>query len=125
MTSEEKTAYMLLSQYKSMASRVTELEARVAKARKAAARASPSEGEQISNIEEMYSAALGDLSAKIGQIMLCIDTMCYEQHKRVLELRYIDGRPWATICNRMHLSRSAIHRLHINALKEFYSCYIS
>ena len=116
---------MLLSQYRSLASRVDELEKRTLKARKSAARAAPSEGEQIRRLGETYSAALKESTERLKSIMQSINRMGSEQHKRVLELRYIDGKPWASICTRMHLSRSAVHRLHIGALKEFYACYIS
>ena len=118
MTSEERTAYMLLSQYRSMASRVRELEER-----RTRCRSTPVGGGRTAHIGELYTMALSDATGKLEKIIQTIDRMGSEQHKRVLELRYIDGRSWTAIGERMHVSRTTLHRLHIGALKDFYSCY--
>ena len=58
-------------------------------------------------------------------IQAAIDRMDCEIYKRLLELRYIDGKLWTPINQKLHISRSCSQRYHIAALESFYCCYMA
>ena len=76
----------------------------------------------IADIEAQLQTEVDTMLSKRVVIQNTINCMTNELYKRMLELKYIDGRKWAAVNCRLHISRQHSTRIHIKALEQFYAC---
>lgn len=137
---EAREALEILCNYRHIDRRVAEIYDRIARYRETATRATASmtagnisgtpgrsrvetEAIKIVDLEHQLDDTIDDLNARRYAIQRAINAMPNEEHKRMLELRYMDGKQWAVIMRRLSISRSTSYRMHWAALREFYECY--
>ena len=142
MDCEARAAIEVLRNYRHLERRMAEIQERIARCHELATRATSSmaagaisgtpgrsrvenESVKILDLERQMERTYGELVRKQYAIQAAIDAMPSEAYKRMLELRYLDGKTWEAIMRAMHLSRASSFRMHEAALINFYGHYQS
>lgn len=140
MTDAAYRAKRELQSYRQLDKRISEMRERVAAIAERATRATPSlEAERVSgsgdrsrveqavaakvDLERQLSGMIADLDARRKAIQDAIHAMQDEREKRLLELRYIDGRSWVSVTMRMEISEAYSYVIHESALNHFAELY--
>ena len=136
MTDAAYRAKRELQSYRQLDKRISEMRERVAAIAERATRATPSlEAERVSgsgdrsrveqavaakvDLERQLDGMIADLGARRKAIQDAIHAMQDEREKRLLELRYIDGRSWASVMTRMEVGETWSKTIHASALEHF------
>ena len=136
MTDEAYKAKRELQDYRQLDKRIGEMTERIAGLIDRATRATASmEAERVSGtgarsnvetavvtkiqLERQLDSMIDDLNARRFAIQNAIDAMQDTREKRILELRYIDGRSWASVTTRMEISEPYSYIIHESALNHF------
>ena len=140
MTDMAYRAKRVLQEYRQINRRVQERTERLADLMARATRATPSlTAERVSgtgehsrlesamitkiDLERQLDAGIDELNEKRHAIQAAIDAMRDAREARLLELRYIDGRSWASVMTRLEISESWSFVLHESALNHFAEIY--
>lgn len=140
MTEEGRQAYDLLRRYRQMNERERELMDRIARCHDAATRATSTitaarasgasersrlESAEVSamDLERQLQRTMATEMAKRLRIQAAINAVECIELRRLLELRYIDGKRWEWINAHMHISRTTSQRWHNMALEDFWTAY--
>ena len=75
------------------------------------------------DLEAQISDEIQRLKAERYKIQECINRMEDEREKRLLELRYIDGRSWVRVCTRLEISDTWSKMIHRSACEHFAQAY--
>lgn len=67
-------------------------------------------------LREKYNAAIEQLYRKAAIIETAIELVEDPMQRRILRLRYIDGRSWRAIGARVHLAEASLYRIHGEAI---------
>ena len=136
MTDGAYRAKGVLQEFRQLSKRITEKTERIACLMDSATRATPSlEAERVSgtgehsrlesamvrkiDLEKQLDRGIIELNQKRFDIQNAIDAMRDEREKRLLELRYIDGRSWASVMTRMEIGETWSRVIHDSALEHF------
>ena len=136
MTEEAYKAKKVLKDFVQLDKRIDEKYERIKALLDSATRATPSmEAERVSgtgeksrlesvmirkiDLERQLDKSIDKLNAQRFEIQNAIDAMEDSREKRLLELRYIDGRSWASVTTRMEISESMSFVIHEAALIHF------
>lgn len=136
MTEEAYKAKKVLKDFVQLDKRIEEKYERIKALLDSATRATPSmEAERVSgtgeksrlesvmirkiDLERQLDKSIDKLNAQRFEIQNAIDAMEDSREKRLLELRYIDGRSWASVTTRMEISESMSFLIHEAALIHF------
>jgi len=136
MTEEAYKAKKVLKDFVQLDKRIEEKYERIKALLDSATRATPSmEAERVSgtgeksrlesvmirkiDLERQLDKSIDKLNAQRFEIQNAIDAMEDSREKRLLELRYIDGRSWASVTTRMEISESMSFAIHEAALIHF------
>lgn len=136
MTEEAYKAKKVLKDFVQLDKRIDEKYERIKALLDSATRATPSmEAERVSgtgeksrlesvmirkiDLERQLDKSIDKLNAQRFEIQNAIDAMEDSREKRLLELRYIDGRSWASVTTRMEISESMSFAIHEVALIHF------
>ena len=140
MTDEAYKAKRVLKDYRQLDKRISEMNERIGSLMDRATRATASmEAERVSGtgarsnvetavvtklqLEEQLDAMIDDLNERRRMIQDAIHAMADEREKRLLELRYIDGRSWVSVTMRMEISEAYSYVIHESALNHFAELY--
>ena len=136
MTDLAYKAKQTLYEYRQLDKRVAEKGERIQTLMDSATRATASlEAERISgtsehsrlesnmvrkiDLERQLDKSIDELNRKRFDIQNAIDAMKDAREARLLELRYIDGRSWASVTTRMEISETWSKTIHASALEHF------
>lgn len=136
MTDEAYKAKRELQEYRQLDKRISEMTERIASLMDRATRATASmEAERVSGtgarsnvetavvtkiqLERQMDGMIDDLRARRFAIHNAIDAMQDTREKRILELRYIDGRSWVNVMMKMEISETWSKTIHASALEHF------
>lgn len=136
MTDQAYRAKGVLQEFRQLSKRIREKQERVAALMDSATRATPSlEAERVSgtgehsrleaamirkiDLENQLGRGIEELNQRRFDIQNAIDAMRDEREKRLLELRYIDGRSWASVMTRMEISETWSRVIHDSGLEHF------
>lgn len=136
MTDQAYRAKGVLQEFRQLSKRIREKQERVAALMDSATRATPSlEAERVSgtgehsrleaamirkiDLENQLGRGIEELDRRRFDIQNAIDAMRDEREKRLLELRYIDGRSWASVMTRMEISETWSRVIHESGLEHF------
>ena len=75
---------------------------------------------RLTELEERLDAEIDRLTALRNQIMDALALLDSERYKRILELRYIQRKPWRAVMKAMDLQERQSFYLHQQALDNFY-----
>lgn len=140
MTDAAYKAKRVLKDYRQLDKRISEMNERIGSLMDRATRATASmEAERVSGtsarsnvetavvtklqLEEQLDAMIDDLNERRRMIQDAIHAMADEREKRLLELRYIDGRSWVSVTMRMEISEAYSYVIHESALNHFAELY--
>lgn len=73
--------------------------------------------EKIEKLAEFYEEKLSKLNALCRQIEDEIEKLP-SLERRIIRLRYLEGKEWSEISKIVGCSRSTLHRLHANLMKD-------
>ena len=133
-------AKKVLLDYRQLVKRIGDKERRLAELMDSATRATPSlEAERVSGTGEhsrleVAATSMIDLERQLGasleeriktrsKIEGAIDAMTDGREARMLELRYIEGKSWASVMIHMEISERTSFRIHESALMHFGEIY--
>ena len=136
MTDEAYRAKRILTDFRKLNRIVQEKTERLAALMESATRATASmEAERISgtgersrleatmvrkiDLERQLDASIDKLTAERYRIQDAIDAMSDLDQRRLLDMRYIDGKRWMFIMDQLHISEPTSHRMHRAALESF------
>ena len=136
MTDLAYKAKQALYEYRQLEKRVSEKGERIQSLMDSATRSTPSfEAERVSgtsehsrletamirkiDLERQLDKSIDDLNRRRYEIQNAIDAMQDAREARLLELRYIDGRSWASVTTRMEISETWSKTIHASALEHF------
>lgn len=136
MTDEAYRAKQVLQEYRQLERRVSEKTERLAALMASATRATSStEATRVSgtgarsrveqavitiiDLESQLDKSIDQKNAQRHAIQNAIDAMKDEREARLLELRYIDGRSWASVMTRMGIGETYSRVIHESALAHF------
>lgn len=136
MTDEAYRAKQVLQEYRQLERRVSEKTERLAALMASATRANSStEATRVSgtgarsrveqavitiiDLESQLDKSIDQKNAQRHAIQNAIDAMKDEREARLLELRYIDGRSWASVMTRMGIGETYSRVIHESALAHF------
>lgn len=136
MTDLAYKAKQALYEYRQLEKRVSEKGERIQSLMESATRSTPSlEAERVSgtsehsrletamirkiDLERQLDKSIDDLNRRRYEIQNAIDAMQDAREARLLELRYIDGRSWASVTTRMEISETWSKTIHASALEHF------
>ena len=136
MTDEAYRAKQVLQEYRQLERRVSEKTERLAALMASATRANSStEATRVSgtgarsrveqavitiiDLESQLDKSIDQKNAQRHAIQNAIDAMKDEREARLLELRYIDGRSWASVMTRMGIGETWSRVIHESALAHF------
>lgn len=136
MTDEAYRAKQALQEYRQLERRVSEKTERLAALMASATRATSStEATRVSgtgarsrveqavitiiDLESQLDKSIDQKNAQRHAIQNAIDAMKDEREARLLELRYIDGRSWASVMTRMGIGETYSRVIHESALAHF------
>ncbi len=140
MTDEAYRAKRILQDFRRLDRLVQEKTERLANLMASATRATSSvEAERISgtgarsrveafmirkiDLERQLDAGIDKLNAERYRIQNAIDRIEDIDQRTLLDMRYIDGKRWLFIMDRLHISERTSHRLHCAALEAFAAAY--
>lgn len=140
MTDKARAAVDILRDYRHYDRRIDEIQSRIAMCRDMATRATSSYNAgcasgtsgrshvetavtQIVDLERQMQRTIADAVQRRTAVQNAINCLGSEANKRMLELRYMDGRSWQYIMQVMYISRTTSYRIHIQALEEFWDAY--
>lgn len=139
MTIEAREAQKTLQSLAHIVGRIKDVSERIEHFEELATRVTQSGGRNGSggrNRSRVEAGVVGmvDLEAKLDndykllverrdKIWRAIRSMSDEEEKRMIELKYSDGRSWVDVMQRMHISRSSSFRIHERALLSFWIQY--
>lgn len=136
MTERAYRAMRELKGYRQMTKRISEMRERLAALMALATRATPSlEAERISgtgersrvermmvtkvDLERQLDAMIAEQDAKRYQIQSAVAALQDARERRLLELRYIDGRSWHSVMARLEVGETWSRVIHESALNHF------
>lgn len=142
MTDEAYRAKMLLQDFRKLNRLVQEKTERLAALMESATRATSSfEAERISgtgersrveslmirkiDLERQLDGAIDELNAQRYRIQNAIDRIEDPDQRSLLDMRYIDGKRWLFIMDRLHVGETTSRRIHHAALEAFMRAYDS
>lgn len=125
-----------LQEYRQLSKRISEKRERLRALMDSATRATPSlEAERISgtsehsrlesavirkvDLENQLSNSILELDRKRHAIQSAVDAMLDAREARLLEMRYIDGRSWASVNTRLEIGETWSRVIHESALQHF------
>ena len=137
MTTEKGyRAKHLLQQYRQLDKEISEKGERIQRLLDSATRATPSlEAERVSgtgeqsrletavirkvDLEKQLDAKINELRRQNFEIQNAIDAMEDARERRLLQLRYLDGRSWAVVMARLEVGETWSRAIHESALNHF------
>lgn len=136
MTNEAYRAKKILQDFRKLNRLVQEKSERIRNLLDSATRATPSmEAERVSgtsehsrlesaivrkvDLERQLDASIDRLNAERYRIQDAIDRIQDKDQRSLLDMRYIDGKRWLFIMDRLHVSEPTSRRLHHAALEAF------
>lgn len=142
MTDEAYRAKMLLQDFRKLNRLVQEKTERLAALMESATRATSSfEAERISgtgdrsrveslmiskiDLEKQLDGSIDELNARRFRIQDAIDRIEDPDQRSLLDMRYIDGKRWLFIMDRLHIGETTSRRVHHAALEAFMRAYES
>lgn len=142
MTDEAYRAKMLLQDFRKLNRLVQEKTERIAALMESATRATSSnEAERISgtgersrveslmirkiDLEKQLDGSIDELNARRYRIQDAIDRIEDPDQRSLLDMRYIDGKRWLFIMDRLHIGETTSRRVHHAALEAFMRAYES
>lgn len=142
MTDEAYRAKMLLQDFRKLNRLVQEKTERLAALMESATRATSSfEAERISgtgersrveslmirkiDLERQLDGSIDELNAQRYRIQNAIDRVEDPDQRSLLDMRYIDGKRWLFIMDRLHIGETTSRRVHHAALEAFMRAYDS
>lgn len=142
MTDEAYRAKMLLQDFRKLNRLVQEKTERLAALMESATRATSSfEAERISgtgdrsrveslmirkiDLERQLDGSIDELNAQRYHIQNAIDRIEDPDQRSLLDMRYIDGKRWLFIMDRLHIGETTSRRVHHAALEAFMRAYDS
>lgn len=75
-------------------------------------------------VEQKLQRVIGNIEEALEFRVWLIEQMQDEWEKTILTERYINGRDWDEIQDRMHYSRTSMFELHGRALQSFWKIYL-
>lgn len=140
MTDAAYRAKRELQGYRQLDKRISEMYERIANLMDRATRATPSlEAERVSgsgdrsrveqavvtkaDLERQLDAMIDEARAQRKDIQDAIEALADPRERRLLELRYIDGRSWASVTTRLEISEPYSYVIHESALNHFAELY--
>lgn len=134
-------AKMILQEFRKLNRLVQEKTERLASLMDSATRATSSlEAERVSgsnersrleaamirkiDLENQLDQSIDRLNADRYRIQGAIDRIPEKDQRSLLDMRYIDGRRWIYIMDRLHISETTSRRMHRAALVAFYAEWI-
>ena len=141
MTDAAYRAKRELKNYRQLDKRIGEMYERIANLMDRATHTTPAaEGERVStsgdrsrveqtvitkvDLERQLDSMIDESRARRDAIQNAIQAMPDLRERRLLELRYIDGRSWVNVMMKMEISEPTSRRIHYSALESFYKSYI-
>ena len=142
MTDEAYRAKQILQDFRKLDRLVSEKTERLAALMEAATRATSSmEAERISgtgersrveslmirkiDLEKQLDGSIDELNARRYRIQDAIDRVEDPDQRSLLDMRYIDGKRWLFIMDRLHVGETTSRRIHHAALEAFMRAYDS
>lgn len=142
MTDEAYRAKRILQDFRKLSRLVQEKTERLAALMESATRATSSmEAERISgtgersrvetlmirkiDLERQLDDSIDDLNAQRYRIQNAIDRIEDPDQRSLLDMRYIDGKRWLFIMDRLHIGETTSRRVHHAALEAFMRAYDS
>lgn len=136
MTDAAYRAKRELQSFRQLNKRISEMYERIANLMDRATRSTPSmESEPVSgsgdhsrveqtivtkvDLERKLDAMIDDCRARRDAIQDAIQAMPDLREKRLLELRYIDGRSWVNVMMKMEIGETWSKTIHASALEHF------
>lgn len=140
MTDKAYRAKRILADYRKLNRLVQEKTGRLAELTESATRATSSfEAERISgtgersrieslmirkiDLERQLDASIDKLNLDRYRIQDAIDSIENADQRSLLDMRYIDGRRWLYIMDRLHIGETTSRRIHHAALEAFMDAY--
>lgn len=140
MTDAAYRAKRELQGYRQLDKRIGEMYERIAGLMDRATRATPSlEAERVSgtgsrsrveqavvtkaDLERQLDSMIDEARAQRKSIQDAIEALADPRERRLLELRYIDGRSWASVTMRLEISEPYSYVIHESALNHFAELY--
>lgn len=140
MTDEAYRAKLLLQDFRRINRLVQEKKERLADLMESATRATSSyEAERVSgsgersrvetlmnrkiDLERQLGSSIERLDAERYRIQAAIDRVEDKDQRSLLDLRYIDGKRWLFIMDRLHVGETTSRRIHHAALDAFMRAY--
>lgn len=141
MTDKAYRAKRVLQSFRQLDKRIGEKEERLQRLVESATRATPSlEAERVSgtgdqsrletamirkvDLERQLDASIDELNRRRHEIQSAIDAMEDAREARLLEMRYIDGRSWASVMARMEIAERTSFLIHESALIHFAEIFL-
>lgn len=141
MREETYQAITILKSLRHKRGRIEDIRIRIVECRERATRGSSSLSEtyvkgSVSSRIENAIITIDDLERQLRETEECLNLERYriqeainriqgDEQRRLLELRYIDGKTWKCVQRTMHISKTTSYRLHCDALEQFYRIYKS
>lgn len=75
------------------------------------------------DLENQLLEILEDVSAQRYRIQAAVNNLEDDTEKSILEMRYIDQKPWPQITEALHISEATSYRIHEQALISFWRAY--
>ena len=142
LTDEAYRAKQILQDFRKLDRLVSEKTERLAALMEAATRATSSmEAERISgtgersrveslmirkiDLEKQLDGSIDELNARRYRIQDAIDRVEDPDQRSLLDMRYIDGKRWLFIMDRLHVGETTSRRIHHAALEAFMRAYDS
>ena len=77
------------------------------------------------DLERQLDDSIDDLNAQRYRIQNAIDRIEDPDQRSLLDMRYIDGKRWLFIMDRLHIGETTSRRVHHAALEAFMRAYDS
>lgn len=136
MTDKAYKAKALLLKYRQLDREIREKGDRIQHLFESATRSTPSiEAERVSgtgeqsrleqamirkvDLERQLDDRINELRRQNYEIQNAIDSMEDPRERRILNLRYLEGRSWAAVMTRMEISETWSRAIHTSALEHF------
>ena len=140
MTDAAYRAKRELQNYRQLNKRISEMYERISNLMDRATRSTPSmEAEPVSgsgdrsrveqtvitkvDLERQLDSMIDESRARRDAIQNAIQAMPDLRERRLLELRYIDGRSWVNVMTRMEIGDTWSKTIHASALEHFAEIY--
>lgn len=139
MREETYQAITILKSLRHKRGRIEDIRIRIVECLERAARGSSSLSETyvkgpVSSRIENAIITIDDLERQLRETEECLNLERYriqeainriqgDEQKRLLELRYIDGKTWKCVQRTMHISKTQSYRIHCEAVEMFGKTY--